>query len=564
MRWWTAIILAAMVVELSLAPVGRCALTADQIVLVVNKNSPGSIELGRQYAAARNIPAGHTIELDLPVAEETDFNTYETRVVPPLRKFLRDSSLDQTTTCLLTFWGVPFRITSHILTPAEKKEFADLTTKLAATTGQMAPVVKDLESLLASVKPGWVAVGGDSFESLTARTSTALGLLDEAISSLPDPAARSMANERILVDLQQLGGDVAMADEHRAALTANPAATQDATPWLAQIQKSSQTRQTLEQLEEKRYDPAARAQMLLLAHDELGLAGYAQIITAQLGYLNPDQSTAALDNELAMLWWPMYGRSSYQLNELNYLVRGRPQVRTLMVMRLDAPTQQVVSDMIRTSVAVEKTGLEGVVAIDARGLEATGPGGSDYGRYDQMLRDLAATLKAHSRLTVVLDNTPELFHARQVRDVAVYVGWYSVRKYIPGCQFVPGAVGVHIASLELVGLHAVNETGWVHGLLNDGCVASMGAVDEPFLAAFPHPDEFFELLLTGKLTLAEVYWKTNPMTSWMLSMVGDPLYRPFGAHPALDVADLPGDLKRAIDIPATTKPASGAAAATSP
>jgi hypothetical protein len=106
----------------------------------------------------------------------------------------------------------------------------------------------------------------------------------------------------------------------------------------------------------------------------------------------------------------------------------------------------------------------------------------------------------------------------------------------------------------MVGLHPVSERGWVHGLLNDGVVATMGAVDEPFLQAFPHPDEFFELLLTGKLTLAEVYWKTTPMASWMLSMIGDPLYRPFAAHPALDVADLPGDLRRAITPTATTQP----------
>jgi len=562
-RWRMAFIFTAMAaVELSLVARGRCALTPDQIVLVVNHNSPVSIDLGRQYAAARNIPAGHTVELDLPVAEETDFNTYETRVVPPLRRFLRDGGLDRTTTCLVTFWGVPFRIGSHILTVAEKKELADLTTKLAATTEQIVPAVKDLESLLQSLKPGFVPASGTTLEALTSRISTALSQLDAVVPTLADKAARSAADKRILDVVRLLGGNESMAREYSATLSANRAATQDASPWEAVIQKAMQTDAMLDQLEEQRYDPAARAKMLALSRDECGLTDYAQLLEAQHDYLNPDQSTSALDNELSLLWWPLYGRSSAIPNALNWR-SARPRVTTLMVMRLDAPTAAVVSDMIRTSVEIEKTGLEGVVAIDARGIAPVNADGTPngYGRYDQMMRDLATTLKAHSRLSVELDDTPELFHARQVRNVAVYCGWYSLRHYIPGCQFVPGAVGVHIASLEMVGLHAVTENGWVHGLLNDGVVATMGAVDEPFLETFPHPDEFFELLLTGKLTLAEVYWKTTPMASWMISMVGDPLYRPFGAHPALDVADLPGNLRRAIDPAATTRPANGAGAA---
>jgi hypothetical protein len=74
-------------------------------------------------------------------------------------------------------------------------------------------------------------------------------------------------------------------------------------------------------------------------------------------------------------------------------------------------------------------------------------------------------------------------------------------------------------------------------------VATLGPVAEPYLASFPRPDEFFPLLLTGKLSLAEVYWKTTPMASWMISFIGDPLYRPYQAHPAMRVEDLPGPMR---------------------
>jgi hypothetical protein len=117
--------------------------------------------------------------------------------------------------------------------------------------------------------------------------------------------------------------------------------------------------------------------------------------------------------------------------------------------------------------------------------------------------------------------------------------------------FVPGAVAYHVASLEMVGLHEGYETGWVHGLLSDGVVATLGAVAEPYLGAFPPPDEFFPLLMTGRLSLAEVYWRTEPTASWMICLIGDPLYTPFKNHPAIKPQDLPMPLRLALRSPTT-------------
>ena len=70
-------------------------------------------------------------------------------------------------------------------------------------------------------------------------------------------------------------------------------------------------------------------------------------------------------------------------------------------------------------------------------------------------------------------------------------------------------------------------------------------MNEPYLNAFP-TDEFFPLLFTGKLTLAEVYWKTNPLVSWQIAMIGDPLYNPYKTHPALTPDALPVPLQEAL------------------
>ena len=104
----------------------------------------------------------------------------------------------------------------------------------------------------------------------------------------------------------------------------------------------------------------------------------------------------------------------------------------------------------------------------------------------------------------------------------------------------------HIASFEMITLHSPSSC-WVRGLITDGVVATLGSVAEPNLAAFPRPDEFFPLLLTGKLTLAEVYWKTNPDDQLDDQLYRRPaLYRPYLHNPPLKVEDLPPRLRKAF------------------
>jgi hypothetical protein len=83
-------------------------------------------------------------------------------------------------------------------------------------------------------------------------------------------------------------------------------------------------------------------------------------------------------------------------------------------------------------------------------------------------------------------------------------------------------------------------------LIQDGVVGTLGPVAEPYLHAFPPADEFFPLLLSGELSLAEVYWKTTPVTSWMVTCIGDPLYRPYKVNPPLKRDDLPERLSGAF------------------
>ena len=216
-----------------------------------------------------------------------------------------------------------------------------------------------------------------------------------------------------------------------------------------------------------------------------------------------------------------------------------------MVSRLAAPRFEQALRLVDAAVETEKTGLEGKIYLDARGMKydsQTDKLGS-FGAHDQSLRDLALRLRQYTKLDVTLDDKPELFAQGACPDAALYCGWYSLGKYVDSFTWRPGAVAFHIASMEAQTLTTPGGSVWCNAMLERGVAATLGPVHEPFLASFPLPDDFFSLLLTGEYTLAETYYRTAPFSSWVMTLVGDPLYNPFKHHPALVEGNLPDRLK---------------------
>jgi len=248
----------------------------------------------------------------------------------------------------------------------------------------------------------------------------------------------------------------------------------------------------------------------------------------ELNHLTGADTIAAVDSELALLLSPSYQLAGWQPNPEFLYYRGGTNNSNpvLMVSRLDAPTPEIVEGMMRTSVEVEKTGLHGKFYLDARGFT----GKDAYGVFDEYIRNSAEILKKGS-MQVILDNRPELFGPGEATSAALYCGWYSLGKYVDAFEWVKGAVGYHVASSEAVSLHDATSTYWVKSMLERGVVASLGPVTEPYLQSFPPPHLFFQLLMSGKYSLAEVFAMTNPFLSWQMILVGDPLYNPFKVNP---------------------------------
>ncbi|MFA5238686.1 MAG: TIGR03790 family protein [Phycisphaerae bacterium] len=236
------------------------------------------------------------------------------------------------------------------------------------------------------------------------------------------------------------------------------------------------------------------------------------------------ETNASVDSELSMVLFSDYELYRWQLNELKDNLPGLYS-NTLMVSRLDGPSLEIVKGLIDKAIAAEKTGLKGIAYIDSRGI-ADDKKPYSFGHFDQSLRDLAVFTRLRTEMAVKEEQTGKLFEAGACPQTALYCGWYSLKKYVDAFDFVDGAIGYHIASLEAVDLRDPNSSQWCPAMLRDGITATLGAVAEPYLHSFPEPKEFFLELFNGRC-LVEAYYYTKPFNSWQMVLIGDPMYRPF-------------------------------------
>src|SRR5207253_1732188 len=107
---------------------------------------PASRRAADFYAKARLVPDNRIVSLNVPGGEEIPFDKYEQDVVPPIRDFLRKNGLQSKIKCLVTFFGVPLRISGHSTTAAEQQEIADLHLDLRNIEAKVGPVVAAVEA----------------------------------------------------------------------------------------------------------------------------------------------------------------------------------------------------------------------------------------------------------------------------------------------------------------------------------------------------------------------------------------------------------------------------------
>jgi uncharacterized protein (TIGR03790 family) len=525
------------------AGVARGQLSADELLLVYNRQSAVSQELAEHYAGVRGVPEGRLLGVDVLAAEGVHRWKYESQVAEPIRRYLIEQGLAEQVRCLLCFYDMPLRVGRYYILPSERSAFKELDGRLSEYCVRLNEQAQALQALLKERR---------SSRPTTTRPVSAQRVLAE------------YGQARVKLARQLERGEGAADGQVRQEMANIIRQTEGLAGYLAGLRRAMGELKPLER-------NLLAQQMQTMQRDRLrvrgllsdgpagdgfwegigtlertdGLAGVIRLLHAwQRTAEGGKETVAAVDSELALLW---HGRFPVDLWTANPLYTGRfadpahpDEPRTLFVSRLDGPTPAVVRRMIDDAVATEKEGLRGRFYIDARGT----PGDDPYAQTDQRLLALAKRVEDVEHLPMVLDRLEPVFPPNSCPQAALYCGWYNHKQYVPAFQFVRGAVGWHIASSEAVSLRTPKGY-WCPHLLQDGCVATLGPVREPYLASFPDPDDFFALLLCGRFTLAEVFGYTQPALSWQMILLGDPLYRPFAKNPVLDADEVMAELSRA-------------------
>lgn len=251
------------------------------------------------------------------------------------------------------------------------------------------------------------------------------------------------------------------------------------------------------------------------------------------------RTDAAVDSQLACLpalgakWTGPLDNPGYRATNAVLL---QPAHGVLMVTRLDGPSAAIARGLVDKAMEAETNGLWGRAYFDARGL-TTG----DYQMGDEWIRGAAATCRRLGFETE-LDDTPATFSAGfPMSQIAFYAGWYDGKVSgpftRPQVEFMPGAFAYHLHSFSAQSIRTTEEH-WVGPLLNKGATITMGCVEEPYLSGTPDINTFIGRLIYLRTTFGEAAYCSQPVLSWQTTVVGDPLYRPFGRRPDLLHADL--------------------------
>jgi len=553
------IVLAFAISILCAAANGRAALTAREVLIVGNAGVVDSVELAKLYAASRGIDAKQILLLKTSGGSDITRENCDKQIIEPIRKALADRGLEEQIRCICTIYGVPFRVRGPADDPAVimyRNVRRDATKmhyqiaidhKLLGTVGVEFPKprtegIKPLGLLFAASMEA-PSEPLTNMKTLREEIDKLLTVKQAQVAKITDPGHRKIAQRQLMAMHFELRGFKGLIDHLRKTRPEGKA-------YVEQLQKQlDQVNNKLAELRKRKLTPDDLTELIENMRTADGLLTAGTYLDQLKGRMKTAQlvrnSVAAVDSELALLHWGKYSLPGPARNPLNW--RTRPPAsakvaRTLMVSRLDGPSRADVERMIEDSVKVEKTGLAGHLYVDAGGPQRVSPKARTA--YDAKLEALGKFARENSTMKVVMDTSPALFSKGDCPDAALYVGWYSLQKYVDAFTWKPGAVGWHVASWEAVHLRDPKRNEWCVKMIQNGVAATLGAVGEPLLTAFPEPVEFMEMLMAGQYTLAECYWRTVPHTSWQMMLLGDPLYNPFKARPQVKLKDLPAGLAR--------------------
>jgi uncharacterized protein (TIGR03790 family) len=241
---------------------------------------------------------------------------------------------------------------------------------------------------------------------------------------------------------------------------------------------------------------------------------------------------AAVDSELALLPCieqnlPLLGPRPNSLFTVTNAGWFNPTNGLLMVARLDGPSADIASGLVDKALEAETNGLCGRAYFDCRNL----PTNSPYWMGDSWILGAGRICQFFGGFDTIIDENPETFAAEfPMSQIGIYCGWYDGDVSGPFAQktveFMPGAFAYHLQSFSAATLRSTTKQ-WVGPLLAKGATVTMGCVDEPYLSGTPDVSVFCARWIVSGFTFGEAAYASQQTLSWQITVVGDPLYRPF-------------------------------------
>ncbi len=522
--WGLRFLFTAIVLVVLAAPAP--ALSPSQVLVIANSEIAESVELARYYCDRRKVPQENIIALPLGSKLRDGINRvdYEKKLAGAIRDKLSTLEFAGRIRCLVTTYGVPFKVGRRKARESESKALARFKSLSEIKGSKLAGILWQLKLL-----------GQGNLPKVDSKKPSVKNVL-KVIDSENDKA---LARIRKLSVRSTKRSQLAKWVEYQGQIYGESKGLEAA--WLYLAGKT----QEMEQAKAEQHDMDRQSREIILraakegwSIDELfeggyfdsleevsGLKGVLGYLDGRMDFLSGRETEASVDSELSMVLFGNYELYRWQPNGL----RNRAQIwdfKTLMVSRLDGPSFEIARGLVDKALSAERKGLKGIAYFDSRGITDVGNAHS-FGYYDQSLRELAGVTRTAASLMVRQELTEKLFGIGQCPRTAIYCGWYSLKKYVDAFDFVDGAVGFHIASFEAVKLRDAMSSQWCPSMLRDGITVTLGPVAEPYLHSFPEPKRFFSELYAGRC-VAEAFYTTKPFNSWQFVLIGDPLYRPFG------------------------------------
>jgi uncharacterized protein (TIGR03790 family) len=525
-------------------PSGALALSAHDLIVVYNRNVPDSQAVAAYYAEKRQVPPDNLVGVEVSSTEDMSRKEFDEKLTPPVSTLVNKLKTHGRTPAILLVYGIPLRVGAAPGTKADQalkelatqklNEYQKKVLELAMRLDQLTPALPALPG-----KPVW----SEPSKKLTYPPRQILAMAQQSYQRGVAYLQKQPADAKNRSEITSLLIKLAGVSPEAQALMARTAQKRDRHLPLRQREFLGLNQDNEEEVEEGMFRgilPGTAQKTAAAIGSTRGLLGEMKFWYEARQQFGQPNTTAAVDSELTQIIADPYQKIGWLPNPFNLGFNRLPfiravRARTVMVGRLDGPTPAIARRLVDDALAVEKTGLNGVFYIDARGLAGKAEMGN-YAWFDQHILRLYDLLKKYSDMKVILDKKPAVFPPGSCPDAALYCGWYSAGNYVPAFKWQRGAVAYHVASYEATTLKKPDGKVWCKRLLEEGVAATLGPVSEPYLSSFPLPDQFFPILMTGKLTLIEVYFLTVPQVSWMQILIGDPLYCPFKKNPAIQTS----------------------------